>query len=656
MSTSRRAITWGVSAVRRYGFRPTLIAAALAHRLRERRRRTQLREHYATIVASPPMAAALRCPSVELPAAAQLPAQLRPAAEALRSEAEAVLQHRVEFLGSGLVELGPQIDWHRDFKSGYRWPAIFYQDVEVTRLDDDSDAKVPWELSRGHQLLTLARAARLYEEERFAAELEAQLESWLDANPPGYGINWVTPMEVAIRAVNWIWAIGTLEGWRPLAPALRARVAGSLQAHARHIASNLEGSPLLRGNHYLADVMGMLVLALALPDDPAAGGWERFARRALEREIHQQVHDDGVGFEASLPYHGLSLEMFLVAWLVAHRSGRPLSERYRQRLEDMLEVSRAVRHPDGRSPVFGDQDSGRILPAGFARPPTQDNLLDLGSACLGLDRWHEAPVHEEVAWTLGVDAWGILAQRPLQPRPVRTSFPQGGLYVLDGEGVHIVVRWGGVGQNGNGGHAHNDLSSYELSLRQPLIVDSGTYLYTADITARDAFRSAAAHNVMVVDGLEMHPFRADEPFRMPACARFQVEEFSEASDEVALTGSHDGFGHGGAPLRVRRRIVLDRTGGTVEVSDQVVGEGEHRLESLIHLAPGWEAETAGSDAVLVRRGEQEVEISFAGHQALTVEPGWVSSEYGRRDPAPRLRAVAGADLPAGITYRIDPRA
>ena len=61
-------------------------------------------------------------------------------------------------LGSGSTAIGPDVDWHRDFKSDYRWPASFFMDVEVTRLDDDSDAKVPWDLSRSHHLLTLARA------------------------------------------------------------------------------------------------------------------------------------------------------------------------------------------------------------------------------------------------------------------------------------------------------------------------------------------------------------------------------------------------------------------------------------------------------------------------------------------------------------------
>jgi len=369
--------------------------------------------------------------------------ELRGAAERLRDEAEMVARQEVDYLGSGPVSLGPRIDWQRDFKSGYRWAPAFYQDVQVTRLDDASDAKVPWELSRGHQLLTLARAARLYEDERLAEALEAQLDSWLRDNPAGQGINWVTPMEAAIRAINWVWAIGTLEGWRALNPGLRERVARSLQAHGRHIAANLEGSPLLRGNHYLSDVVGLLVLGTFLRDDPESRRWTRTARRALEREVIRQTCPDGTGGEASLPYHGLVLELLLVAWWVGERSGRPLSARYRERVERMLEVSRAVRHPGGRSPIFGDQDSGRILPASFDRPPTHDNLLDLGAAILGGPRALDAPPHEEVAWALGIEAYRALAARPVDDRPPPDELPHGGLYVLRAPRAHLVARWGG---------------------------------------------------------------------------------------------------------------------------------------------------------------------------------------------------------------------
>jgi hypothetical protein len=69
------------------------------------------------------------------------------------------LRCEVKLLGP--TSPGAVIDWHRDLKSGFRWPANFYLGLEATRLDNPSDAKVPSELSRGHHLPTLARAARL---------------------------------------------------------------------------------------------------------------------------------------------------------------------------------------------------------------------------------------------------------------------------------------------------------------------------------------------------------------------------------------------------------------------------------------------------------------------------------------------------------------
>ena len=122
-------------------------------------------------------------------------------------------EHRLDILGSGPVALGERIDWHRDFKSDFVWPSLFYQDVPVTRLTDSSDAKVPWELSRCHHILSLARAACLFENGRYADEAYRQLRAWIIENPPGVGINWTNTMEVAIRAVNWVWILGTLERW-----------------------------------------------------------------------------------------------------------------------------------------------------------------------------------------------------------------------------------------------------------------------------------------------------------------------------------------------------------------------------------------------------------------------------------------------------------
>ena len=619
------------------------------------RRARQLRRTYARRVADPPGSASIRPAPVVLARAADLPTDLRGPAERILSEAERVLRHEVDYLGSGLAELGPVIDWHQDFRTGHRWPCAFYQDLEVTRLDDPNDPKVPWELSRGHQLLTLARAARLYEDERFASELEGQLASWLEQNPPGRGINWVNPMEIAIRAVNWLWAIGTVQGFRPLDPALRGMVTRSLQAHGRHIASNLEGTRRLRNNHYVADLLGLLTLGAFIDGDALARSWFRFAQRELERQIVVQVLPDGVSFEASLPYHGLALEMFLLGWHVSACVGRPLTPRFRARLVSMLEVSRAVRHPAGRTPAFGDQDSGRVLPCSFARPPTQDHLLDLGSALLSLDRQIASDsVHEEVAWSLGVDAWLRLSQANRTPHAPRTAFTDGGIYILRNRDAHLVARWGDVGQNGVGGHGHSDLSSFELSYGVPFILDPGTYLYTADVRARAAFRSVRAHNIVVVDGLEMHSISPERPFTMSSNARFGVEAWWESHDAIVLIGWHDGYGRRGSPLVCRRTIRLLKETSVVEIIDEVTGSGRRRVESYIHLSPQAMVERVSADALSVTCAGRQVGFEFTGAADVTLGDGWISEQYGARERAPVIRALTAERLPTRLGYRMAP--
>ena len=522
--TRMRPFSQIAAELNRVGPRPVLLTRQATHHVTRRVANRRLRRTYDSRVARISSVASLRPWPLDLRRQVELPGPLQAAGERLIAEADQVLGGRVDILGSGPTLIGPAVDWHRDFKSGYRWPESFFMDIEVTRLDDDSDAKVPWDLSRSHHLLILSRAARLTGDERYARDVERQLTSWLAANPPGIGINWAQPMEIALRAVNWVWVLRTLEPDFPVVDSLRRKVLASLQSHGRHVSMALEGTPYLRSNHYLADILGLLVLGTVLEGEPRTSGWVSYARRAFEREIQAQVLEDGMSFEASVGYHGLALEMFLVAWLTTASHGVPLSSRYDAKLRQMLTASRVLRHPDGRVPLFGDVDNGRVLPGSFARPASHDAILGLGAAILGLDRPVDGVPSPEVAWTLGVHAWEELARRPIDRVTLPRSLPHGGIYILEGEPWRAVVRCGDVGQNGNGGHAHNDVGSYELTRGARFVVDPGNYAYTFDPRARNAFRSTRAHNTVMVDGEEINPLPA-ELFRLPQFAHSRVKQW-----------------------------------------------------------------------------------------------------------------------------------
>jgi hypothetical protein len=78
-------------------------------------------------------------------------------AERIMRRAEDACAHTVDILGAGPVMLGRQIDWHRDYKTGFRWPAAYCADLEYGKPGHGADVKFPWELSRLQWLIPVVQ-------------------------------------------------------------------------------------------------------------------------------------------------------------------------------------------------------------------------------------------------------------------------------------------------------------------------------------------------------------------------------------------------------------------------------------------------------------------------------------------------------------------
>jgi hypothetical protein len=88
------------------------------------------------------------------------------------------------------------------------------------------------------------------------------------------------------------------------------------------------------------------------------------------------------------------------------------------------------------------------------------------------------------------------------------AYPDFGLYLYRSSSLYLAVRCGAIGQNGKGGHAHNDQLSIELNVDgEDWITDPGTYLYTPLPERRNQYRSVKAHFAPQLEGQE--PGRLD---------------------------------------------------------------------------------------------------------------------------------------------------
>ncbi len=581
------------------------------------------------------------------------------ACERILALAERALRHEVDLLGSGPVKLTERIDWHTDFKTGHRWPRTFFSQIEYSNLDQPSDVKVCWDLSRLHWLIPVGQAYLLTGDERYATAVREVLDQWIGDNPYAVGVNWTCTMEVALRILSWSWLFHACQRSRAWADAgFRTRFLSALWMHGRYTMRHLEVSPVA-GNHYTANAAGLVFAGLFFGGQGESGRWRDRGWDILVEEIGRQTLPDGVNHEASVPYHRLVLELFHFPALYRSRQGLPVSGAYRDQLCAMARYTRACVRPDGLVPAIGDGDDARALPFGTQRINDHQYLPPLVGAAWS-DQDLGAPLGgnlEELVWVLGPQTAAAVAARA---RFVRgpAAFPDGGAFILRDGPHYVFVDCGPVGLRGRGGHGHNDCLSVEIVLDgMPLVVDPGSFVYTADYRARNRFRSTDAHNTPRVDDAELNRFvDARNLWNLQDDARPFPAAWEISPGVQTFVGTHTGYLRLPTPVTVWRAVRLEAS-GRLALLDRLLGVGRHRVSVPMHLAPGVKVTAVAPTRVTLAAAEVCFELNWVGAGwRCAVEVARISPSYGIALPSTRLCWSYEGPLPTELAVVIVPMA
>lgn len=580
----------------------------------------------------------------------------------LLERADRVANHEFEIFQNS-YRLGDTIEWNCDFKSGYRWPARFharYSYKEIIDLERATDIKLPWEIGRLQYLPVLALAYRVSGERRHAAAAREIFESWACANPVGYGIQWVTGMDVALRAISLILTAELLHGTPEVNNLVDERYLQVLGEHGRFLYRNVEYSDV-NGNHHTSCLLGLLYLGVWLKGAREACAWRSRAVRGLQREILLEVYPDGVCHEGSIPYHRLVTEIFLHAYFLSLRCGIELGEDYRQRLGRMLDFVVAYTKPSGQAPVWGDADDGRVHALGSQGVNDHRYLLTLGS--LMLDRselWpHSAGLCMDGVVLLSA---GMLRTARSLARPERnelrlesTAFSSGGFFVLREGRDWCLVDCGDVGLRGRGGHGHNDALSIEVALDgMDILTDTGSAAYTRSVSERVASLCAAAHNVAVVDGHEPAELSVSGE-RIPHATTCPVEVVRWAPQEGVFIGRHRGYcSHEGIGI-YERRLELKKGRPSLTIADHIAGKGEHRVEWHFHFAERWRPVVGESPSVYLfdEDGVMKATLECNLPEAeITIGSEGYYPSYGHRQERRYLVVSVTTSLPVQTSFSL----
>ena len=503
--------------------------------------------------------------------------------------ANETLGHKFNYLGSGWTEIDP-IDWHTDFISGHTWiPGSFYRNYLDINPEGGYDIKIVWELSRCHHLLWLAEAYSITKDRKYSKKVITQISDWIHSNPLMYSINWTCSMDVAIRAVNWMYAIGIIIDSGDVDDEVSNMIYESLYEHGFFIINNLEKTIPYSGNHYLSNLIGLLFIGSLFPNNFFARKWFQFAFKEFQRETLIEISADGTNYEHSISYHRLVSELFIYTYAMLKRLKYPLSHEIEFRFKSMIDYIASYTKRSGLSPLIGDNDNGRLLPFTPRDFRKHSYMCTIGNALWG-NRYDDYKDVSSESLYISCGLADVLNSGNSFIVKDSSLYPDNKLAIVRDNETELFVtnspfsinRCLDVGMSG-GTHTHPDALSFDLSFDgEDYILDPGTYVYTSNPSLRNELRATINHNTIALDSLNQTKFLDRNVFLQSNYTIDHTINIVEKNNMKIITGSY-AFNNDRFSFNHFRSFEVE--GGRVIIKDILNCVGAHDLFLNFHISP-----------------------------------------------------------------------
>lgn len=349
---------------------------------------------------------------------------------------------------------------------------------------------------------------------------------------------------------------------------------GAAERHGAELAGG--GNYAANNNHGLFQDEGLYLLARQLPELPAATAWRELALTRMKATLRATVEfEEGAHLEHSPAYQLAIVD--LVARLAGNIAELPELPGL---LDSMRRTAAWQVTPAGRTVQLGDGDD---TPA----PP-----------------W----ARETAAGLRGLNALPAAGQAFVR---------EGTSYLAVGAAYH--------------GPAHkqaDDTGFVLVEAGQVLLGDAGRWGYYEDEPDRLYARSAAAHNVLTVDGRDFD-WRHAEPYGSG------IEVAGEDGGEYTIVLRNPLLERQGVE---HRRVLRYRPAESLVVVDEVRSQEEHEYTRRFHLGIGLEASADGADRIAVTGKKIAATLVDGDDSDVTLTHGRDDPRLGWAYPGDRDRA------------------
>ena len=550
------------------------------------------------------------------------------------------------------------IDWHKDIRTNGTFPLVFCREVN-TRTDENGIAKYVWEPNR-HQFLTrIAQQYQATKDQKYLHLFQSVMESWIEQNPYLIGVNWYSNIEVNVRILTWFlcWEIldvnEVMERSEPFRKFVNEKWVPLIYLHCKY-SHDFPSRFSSANNHRISECVGLFVASSYWKFEESAK-WNRHAKKVTEQELIKQHTESGINREETSEYMQFITDFFLIAHVVAEKTGNPFSSRFKSLFHKVFLYLYHLVDVEGNINHYGDGDDGRpfILEEdkeefnNFLSLLTSGAIIfndpNLKSRCNGFDLKNRILFGND-----GEYAFDSIEEIEVE----RTSrfYEKDGHFLFrkeDGPDQEIFLHYdvAPLGFLGIAAHGHSDALSFYMGVDgQFVFIDPGTYTYHTDMEWRNYFISTLAHNTVCVDN-ENQALRGG-PTMWVRHYKAEVVEVQKDDMLERVTGRHNGYQETG--VIHTRTIAFNREKDRFTIIDEieVQDQNEHNLKIPFHLHPEIVVNQLSSrDFNLQSEDARPVSIHF--QEDLQIERvkgqespilGWYSPSFYKKEPCEVLLA------------------
>ncbi|MCM1990512.1 alginate lyase family protein [Oceanirhabdus seepicola] len=510
----------------------------------------------------------------------------------------------ISIYGDSLLKY-QKINWHKG-NNGREWPSeksCF--DISFKNREDIGEIRYTWEVNRFLFLPGLAIQYNCGGDKKVYDTLKNQFYSWIDENPFLKGVNWASPMEIALRSYQLLITYSQIKD--KMDKQFKEDILSTIITSINYVAHNF--SRFSSANNHLIVEAAITSIVGYCVEPVYAQNWFEKGYNVLKKEIPLQVYEDGVNKEQSMHYHAFVLDIMMQYNIFLKKIEREvLHEEIIFKMAEFI----GYLYKNSNNIDFGDSDDAKILDLDGRDKNYYEYVLQLASVYYKKKLIFINEPLIEVQFLLGY-LFDKIENEPYEYRKFKV-YEKGGYSIINAKSNFLLFDSGALGFGSIAAHGHADALSLVYSHnKESVFVDSGTYIYNIQSKWRDYFRLTSNHNTLTT---EKNQSNIQGPFLWSQKANVELVDYGEDSNLIYLYGKHDGY----KPNIHHRAISYMKDEEIIIVEDEFKGKGilNYILDSNLTL------EKINKNLVKINVGDG---IYFYCSKPYKIVEKWISKSF-----------------------------